>query len=107
MEAANTICWATEACHFSGSPLQLGHIDDFPRLLLPQIKAPIPTPALTVLTLAADGFCMLDSQVSSLTSYLATDTDTEDRTVSSTDGYESPRSFTITDQALESIDTIG
>ena len=60
-----------------------------------------------MLTVAADGFELLDSQVSSLTSYLATDTDTEDRTVSSTDGYEGPRSFTITDQALESIDTIG
>ena len=93
MEAANTICWATEACHFSGSPLHSGHIDDFPRLLLPQIKAPT-QPALIVLTAAADGFELLDSQVSSLTSYLATDTDTEDRTVSSGDGYEGPRSFT-------------
>ena len=75
------------------------HVCYCPKLRLP--------PALTVLTVAADGFELLDSQVSSLTSYLATDTDTEDRTVSSTDGYEGPRSFTITDQALESIDTIG
>ena len=46
-----------------------------------------------MLTPAADGFELLDSQVSSLTSYLATDTETEDRTVSSGDGYEGPRRF--------------
>ena len=49
-----------------------------------------------MLTPAADGFELLDSQVSSLTSYLATDTETEDRTVSSGDGNEGPLSFTIT-----------
>ena len=59
-----------------------------------------------MLTVAADGFELLDSQVSSLTSYLATDTDTEDRTVSSRDGYEGPRSFAITNQALMSIKTL-
>ena len=67
------------------------HIDDFPS----------PDPALTVLTVAADGFELLDSQVSSLTSYLATDTDTEDRTVSSTDGYEGLRNFTIIEKVLQ------